>query len=62
MDTTALLIRFLMGLILGGAFMVWGGVPLMMGLLLAVGIGILTAIWGDDFLVRLMRLCRLLVR
>ena len=42
--------------------MVWGGVPLVMGMLLAVGIGILTAVWGDDLLLGLMRVFRLFVR
>jgi hypothetical protein len=62
MDPMTLLIRFLIGLILGGAFVIWGGMPLMMGMLLAVGIGILVALWGDDFLAWLMRAFRLFVR
>ena len=62
MDTMTLLIRFLIGLILGGAFVIRGGMPLIMGMLLAVGIGILVALWGDNFLVWLMRLSRLFVR
>jgi hypothetical protein len=62
MDKITLLIRFLVGMILCSAFVIWGGVPLVMGLLLAVGIGILTTIWGDDFLAWQLRLSRLFVR
>ena len=54
------LIRFLIGLILGGAIVVWGGVPSMMGLFVAVAIAVLNAIWGDDFLLWVMRACRFL--
>ena len=61
-DRTATLVRFLIGLVLGGAFVIWGGVPLIMGLLLAVGMGVLTSIWGDHFVVWLIRLSRLFVR
>jgi hypothetical protein len=62
MDTITLLVRFLIGLILGGAFVIWGGMPLLMGMLLAVGIGILVALWGDQFLAWLMRAFKLVVR
>ena len=54
------LIRFLIGLILGAAIVIWGGVPSMMGLFIAVAIAILTAVWGDDLLLWLMRACRFL--
>ena len=54
------LIRFLIGLILGAAIVIWGGVPGVPGLFVAVAIAILTAIWGDDFLSWLMRACRFL--
>jgi hypothetical protein len=42
------LIRFLIGLILGAAIVIWGGVPGVPGLFVAVAIAVLTAIWGDD--------------
>jgi hypothetical protein len=56
----AVLIRFLIGLILGAAIVIWGGVTSMAGLFVAVAIAVLTAIWGDDFLLWLMRACRFL--
>lgn len=55
-----MLIRFLIGLILGGAIMIWGGMATTAGLLVAVAIAILTALWGDNFLLWLMRACRFL--
>jgi hypothetical protein len=57
-----LLIRFFIGLILGGALVIWGGIPSVMGALLTIAIGLLTAIWGDDFLFWFMKVCRLLRR
>ena len=56
----AVLIRFLIGLTLGGAIMIWGGVTSMTGLFVAIAIAVLVAIWGDDFLLWLMRACRFL--
>lgn len=58
MDATALLIRFLVGLILAGAIAIWGGVPLMAGLSMAVAVAIAVAIRGDGFSLWLMKACR----
>ena len=60
MDAIRLLIRFLVGLILGGAMVIWGGMATTTGLFVAVAIAILTALWGDNFLLWVMRACRFL--
>ncbi len=54
------LIRFLVGLILGESAMILGGVPLILGLFVAIAIATITAIWGDNLLLWLMRACRYL--
>lgn len=54
------LLRFLVGLILGGWLVLLGGVPLILGLFVAVAIALLTAIWGDNFLLWFMKACRYL--
>jgi hypothetical protein len=60
MDAIGLLIRLLVGLTLGGAIAVWGGMATMTGLFAAVAIAILTAVCGDEFLSWVMRACRFL--
>lgn len=54
MDSVIIIVRFLLGVLLGGilAFwmMIWFSVPLSIGGLFALLVGVLSGIWGDRFI------------
>lgn len=59
MDATILL-RFMLGVVLAGGLALWGGVPAIWGVALAVTVGIAAAVWGDKFLLAFMSLLKYL--
>lgn len=58
MDAVTLLLRFIFGALLAGGLVLWGGIPLMLGVIFVVAVGIIAAMWGDKFLLGFMSLMR----
>jgi len=58
--TMAILLRFLLCGLLAGAAAVWGGMSDLAGLIFVIAVGIVSAIWGDKFLLGFMSLMRYL--
>lgn len=62
MDASTIVLRFLIGVVVGGilvAFLaIWGLVPLWLGVAVPVVSGLLAAFFGDRFLVGFMRVFR----
>jgi len=57
-DAVTLLLRFILGALLAGGLVLWGGIPLTFGLIFVVAVGIIAAMWGDKFLLGFMSLMR----
>lgn len=55
-----LLLRFIFGAVLAAGVALWSGIPLTLGVILVVAVGIMAAIWGDKFLLGFMALMRYL--
>jgi len=60
MSPVTVLLRFLVGIILAGGVVLWGGLPLFAGTLLTLLVGIIAAVWGDKFLMAFMSFMRYL--
>jgi hypothetical protein len=60
MDAATLALRFLFGAIVGGIlvafFAIWGLVPLWLGVAAPIATGLLVSLFGDQFLLRFMRI------
>jgi hypothetical protein len=54
------LLRFIFGAVLAGGLVLWGGIPLTLGVIFVVAVGIIAAMWGDKFLLGFMSLMRYL--
>jgi hypothetical protein len=53
-------LRFLFGVVLAGGFALWSGIPLIVGLISTMAVGIIAAVWGDKFLLGFMSIMRYL--
>jgi hypothetical protein len=60
MDVVSILLRFMFGSVLAGGLALWGGVPLLVGVIFVAAAGIMAAMWGDKFLLGFMSLMRYL--
>ena len=58
MDATAILMRFVFGVVLAGGLALWGGVPSPWDLTLTAAVGVAAAAWGDKFLLGFMSVMR----
>ena len=52
--TMAIILRVLLGVLLAGAAAVWGGMNNLAGLIFVIAGGVISAIWGDRFLLGFM--------
>ena len=62
MGATAILVKFIIGVVLAGCLVVWGGVPSLWGLALAAAVGGAAALWGDKFLIGFLSVMRYFFR
>jgi len=53
-------LRFILGEMLTGPFLLFGGLGLPLNIIIAVVVGVLSAVWGDRFLLGIMSLTRYL--
>jgi len=60
MSPVTVVLRFVFGIILAGAVVLWGGGSFLEVTLFAVVVGIVAAIWGDKFLMAFMSFMRYL--
>lgn len=58
MDAVTLLLRFIFGALLAGGLVLWGGIPLKLGVIFVAAVGMIAAMWGDKFLLGFMSLMR----
>jgi hypothetical protein len=49
-----LILRFMLGAALAGFILLWCGLPFLLNILIAISVGIISAVWGDRFLLGLM--------
>lgn len=54
------ILRFLFGVVLAGGIALWGGIPFPAGLVFVLAVGIISAAWGDKFLLWFMWVMRYL--
>ena len=55
-----ILLRFIVGVILAAAVVIWSGLPSALEVTLVLSIGTIAAIWGDKFILGFMSLMRYL--
>ena len=62
MGATDSLMRFIIGVVIAGGLVMWGGVPPLWGLTLAVAVGGAAAVWGDRVLLGFLTVMRYFFR
>jgi hypothetical protein len=55
-----ILLRFIFGVILAAALVIWLGLPFPLEIIFVLSVGTLAGIWGDKFLMGFMSLMRYL--
>ena len=60
MSPVTILLRFVFGVVLAGALVIWTGLPFPFEIVFVLGVGIMAALWGDRFILGFMSLMRYL--
>ena len=58
MSPVTLILRFIFGVILAGALLVWVGLPFPINIVFVFSVGIMAGLWGDKFILGFMSLMR----
>ena len=60
MSIVTTLLRFIFGVVLAGGLAIWVGLPFPAEVIFILSVGVVAAVWGDDFLMKFMSLMRYL--
>ena len=58
MSPLTIFLRFIFGVVLAGALVVWVGLPFPLEIVFVLSVGIVAAVWGDRFILGFMSLMR----
>ena len=58
MSLVTIVLRVIIGVVLAGGLMVWGGLSFPIDSIIVLSVGIMAAIWGDKFILGFMSLMR----
>lgn len=58
MSPVTILLRVIIGVILASGLAMWAGIGFPVDLVFVIGVGILAAVWGDNFILGFMSLMR----
>ena len=58
MSLVTIVLRVIIGVVLAGGLMLWGGLSFPIDIIIVLSVGIMAAIWGDKFILGFMSLMR----
>ena len=58
MSPVTIILRVIIGVILAGGLALWGGIGFPIDIVFVISVGIMTALWGDKFILGFMSLMR----